>query len=125
MALTQPAGVRSFNKVGRSFGYLTDCAYVGGSLLPFGGQNLIEAAACGCPTLIGPHTWNFEEAALAAVSAGAARRVADCDDLATRMAALFADEDARTRMAAAAVDFAQAHRGATARTMALIEPLLA
>ncbi|MBL8386131.1 MAG: 3-deoxy-D-manno-octulosonic acid transferase, partial [Burkholderiales bacterium] len=54
---------------------MADCAYIGGSLLPFGGQNMIEAAACGCPALFGPHTWNFLEAADAAVAAGAAMRV--------------------------------------------------
>jgi 3-deoxy-D-manno-octulosonic-acid transferase len=38
---------------------LADLALIGGTLLPFGGQNLIEAAACGCPVLLGPHTFNF------------------------------------------------------------------
>ena len=104
---------------------LADCAYVGGSLLPFGGQNLIEAAACACPAFCGPHTWNFEEAARAAVTAGAARRVSDSVDLANAMEALLADHEARRNMAAAAIDFAQNHRGAAARTLALIEPLMA
>ena len=52
-----------------------DLALIGGSLLPFGGQNLIEAAACGCPVLVGPHTFNFAQAAADAVACGAARRL--------------------------------------------------
>ncbi len=103
---------------------LADCAYVGGSLLPLGGQNLIEAAACGCPAVIGPHTWNFSEAAEAAVAAGAVLRVADVSGLAHALASILTDDALRTRMIGAAGDFAAAHRGATARTMTLIEPLL-
>ena len=103
---------------------LADCAYVGGSLLPFGGQNMIEAAACGCPVLIGPHTWNFSEAAVAAVACGAALRVADAGALAESAGRLLGDAAERERMSLAAITFARAHRGATERTMALIEPLL-
>ena len=61
-----------------------DVAFVGGSLLPFGGQNLIEAIAVGTPTLVGPHTFNFTEAAANAIAAGAALRVADADALVAR-----------------------------------------
>ncbi|KAF4516559.1 hypothetical protein B566_EDAN003306 [Ephemera danica] len=50
---------------------LADIAFVGGSLLPLGGQNLIEAAACGCPVLVGPHTFNFRQATEDAIAAGA------------------------------------------------------
>jgi 3-deoxy-D-manno-octulosonic-acid transferase len=103
---------------------LADCAYVGGSLLPFGGQNMIEAAACGCPALFGPHTWNFSEAAAQAVAAGAALRVADAAALGTEIEALLEDESRRASMVRAGQVFAQTHRGATARTMALLEPLL-
>ena len=104
---------------------MADCAYVGGSLLPQGGQNLIEAAACGCPALIGPHTWNFKQAADAAVTSGAAWRVTDMAQLSAAVSSLLADHSVRDRMAAAARAFAAAHRGATARTMAVIEPMLA
>ena len=51
---------------------MADVALLGGSFAPLGGQNLIEAAACGCPLLMGPHTFNFEEAAELAIDAGAA-----------------------------------------------------
>lgn len=103
---------------------LADCAYIGGSLLPLGGQNLIEAAACGCPAVIGPHTWNFSEAAGAAVAAGAALRVADVAGLSSALTSILTDGALRTRMIGAAGEFASAHRGATARTMALIVPVL-
>lgn len=97
-----------------------DVAYIGGSLLPFGGQNLIEAAAAGCPALIGPHTWNFNEAADEAVSAGAARRVADSEELATNIRSLHEDAHSREAMAAAGRKFAETNRGATARTLELL-----
>ena len=103
---------------------LADCTYVGGSLLPYGGQNMIEAAACGCPVLIGPHTWNFSEAAAAAVAGGAALRVADAGGLAESAGCLLGDAAERGRMSLAGLAFARAHRGATERTVALIEPLL-
>ena len=54
-----------------------DVALLGGSFAPLGGQNLIEAAACGCPLLLGPHTFNFAAAAEDAIAAAAARRVPD------------------------------------------------
>ena len=56
---------------------LADLALLGGSFEPLGGQNLIEAAACGCPVVMGPHTFNFADAADQALAAGAALRVND------------------------------------------------
>ena len=56
-----------------------DMALLGGSFKPLGGQNLIEAAAFGCPVIMGPHTYNFAQAAESAEALGAARRVADMD----------------------------------------------
>ena len=56
-----------------------DMALLGGSFKPLGGQNLIEAAAFGCPVIMGPHTYNFAQAAEEAEALGAARRVADMD----------------------------------------------
>ena len=73
--------------IGDSMGELSayylaaDVAYVGGSVVPLGGQNLIEAAAAGCPILIGPHTFNFAAASDDAVAVGAALRVDDYDAL--------------------------------------------
>lgn len=97
-----------------------DVAYVGGSLLPFGGQNLIEAAAAGVPILIGPHTWNFAEAADAAVACGAALRVKDAAQLAAKLRVLHADAALRQRMGAAGLAFARKHQGATERVLALL-----
>jgi len=59
----------------QAYYHLASVAWLGGSFAPFGGQNLIEAAACGCPVIMGPHTFNFAEAAEMAISYGAARRV--------------------------------------------------
>jgi 3-deoxy-D-manno-octulosonic-acid transferase len=103
---------------------LADVALIGGTLLPFGGQNLIEAAACACPVLVGPHTHNFAQATEDALACGAARRVADAKDAAQTAQALLADRAALTAMREAASEFSQAHRGATARTMALVREFL-
>ena len=101
-----------------------DIAFVGGSLLPHGGQNLIEAAAAGRPVLIGPHTWNFQAAAEQAIAAGAALRVQSADELAAQAQRLHDQPDLRTRMGGAGLGFALAHRGATARIMAMLESQL-
>ena len=101
-----------------------DVAYVGGSIVPRGGQNLIEAAACGCPILIGPHTFNFAAASDDAVRAGAALRVDDFDQLIVQGIALASDDPRRSRMSAAGLAFAAAHRGATARTVEIVEETL-
>ncbi len=98
-----------------------DLAYVGGSLLPLGGQNLIEAAAAGCPALIGPHTWNFAEAANQAVAVGAARRVEDADAFVQAVLQLSRDPEARQVMREAGWAFAAANRGATEKVMAMLE----
>jgi 3-deoxy-D-manno-octulosonic-acid transferase len=102
----------------------SDVAFIGGSLLPLGGQNLIEACAVGVPVLIGPHVFNFSQATADAVAVGAAVQVADPDDLARVLGELFADKSRRVAMAAAASAFAARHRGATARTVDVLSALL-
>lgn len=104
---------------------LADLAMIGGSWLPFGGQNLIEAAACACPVLIGPHMFNFEQASADAVQAGAACRVADASSAARLVDELLADQRRLLAMRDAARVFSQRHQGATARTVALIGQLMA
>jgi 3-deoxy-D-manno-octulosonic-acid transferase len=99
-----------------------DVVFVGGSLLPLGGQNLIEPIAVGVPTLVGPHTFNFAEATERAIEAGAARRVADADALLLEVAALLNDATARAKMRDAALAFIAAHRGATERLWAWLGP---
>lgn len=99
---------------------LADLAFIGGSLLPLGGQNLIEAAACGCPVLVGPHTFNFLQATEDALKAEAALRVTDGEALAVAVNRLLSDKPALAEMKAATGVFALAHRGATQRTLAFI-----
>jgi 3-deoxy-D-manno-octulosonic-acid transferase len=96
---------------------LADVALLGGSFAPLGGQNLIEAAACGCPLVLGPHTFNFSDAAELAIAAGAATRVADVDAGVAAAIALAspAGAAARGQQSEAARAFASAHRGAAER----------
>ena len=95
---------------------LSDVALLGGSFAPLGGQNLIEAAACGCPVVMGPHTFNFAEAAELARAGGAAQAVADLGAGVRAALALAADPARQQAQASAAEAFAAAHRGAAART---------
>lgn len=95
---------------------LADLALLGGSFAPLGGQNLIEASACGCPVLMGPHTFNFAEAAALALEAGAAWRVQSLPEALSHAALLASDAPRRQVMVQAALRFAQAHRGAAGRT---------
>jgi 3-deoxy-D-manno-octulosonic-acid transferase len=101
-----------------------DVALIGGSLLPFGAQNLIEACAVGTPVVVGPSTYNFDQAVRDALAAGAAVQAADAPAALSDLARIGADADVRARMRAAALTFAQAHRGATARTVERVLALL-
>ncbi len=104
---------------------MSDVALLGGSFAPLGGQNLIEAAACGCPVVVGPHTFNFTEAAELAVEAGAARRVVDMEQ-AVRVARKWMDRpDAHAAAVAAGLAFADSNRGATERTGDALQGFLA
>ena len=90
-----------------------DVALLGGSFAPLGGQNLIEAAACGCPVVMGPHTFNFAQAAKQAQAAGAAKRVADIGQGVIEAITLSRRAD-RPTWVQNALEFAHAHRGAAA-----------
>ncbi|MCX7890827.1 MAG: lipid IV(A) 3-deoxy-D-manno-octulosonic acid transferase [Burkholderiales bacterium] len=122
-----PSGVRYVlgDSMGEMAAYYASCdvAIIGGSLLPFGAQNLIEACAVGAPVVIGPSTFNFAQATELALAAGAAVQVADAAGAVAEASRLLADPAGRAAMSAAGRDFASAHRGATARTMAIIERL--
>jgi len=111
------------DSMGEMFAYYAACdiAFIGGSLLPFGGHNLIEACAAGKPVLIGPFTYNFAEATELATEAGAALQVPDAKALAQEAERLFRDPSAAQRMARAALAFANAHRGATAKVLAMLK----
>jgi 3-deoxy-D-manno-octulosonic-acid transferase len=93
---------------------VADVALLGGSFAPLGGQNLIEAAACGCPLLLGLHTFNFEEAAQLAIETGAAQRMKDIGS-AVRRAVALVDDPRRNEWVEQALAFAAAHRGANER----------
>lgn len=97
-----------------------DVALLGGSFAPLGGQNLIEAAACGCPVVMGPHTFNFAQAAQRAEAAGAARRVADIDAGVAAACALATTLREREAVATAAQRFACDDQGTAQRTAALL-----
>jgi 3-deoxy-D-manno-octulosonic-acid transferase len=103
---------------------LADLALLGGSFEPLGGQNLIEAAACACPVVMGPHTYNFKEAAELAEAAGAAGRVANLTEAFKVAQALVGDAHARGAMVSAATEFSSAHRGAVEKTAAAVLALL-
>ena len=112
------------DSIGEMAGYFTaaDVAFVGGSLLPLGGQNLIEPLCLGLPTLVGPHMFNFADATEKALAAGAAVEVANAATLIATVAALFEDAPRRRAMRDAALAFHAAHRGATDRLLAWLEP---
>jgi len=103
----------------------SDVAFVGGSLVPVGGHNLLEPAALGVPVITGPHTENGPEIARLLIEAGGALEVADGVALAAAAGRLLADPALRERMGESARSFVEAHRGSLARLLALIEPLLA
>jgi 3-deoxy-D-manno-octulosonic-acid transferase len=90
---------------------------LGGSFAPLGGQNLIEAAACGCPVVMGPHTFNFTEAAEMAEAEGAALRVAGMAEAVQAGLGLAGDSAALAEAVAAGLAFAARNRGATAKTV--------
>ncbi|WP_208281294.1 lipid IV(A) 3-deoxy-D-manno-octulosonic acid transferase [Massilia oculi] len=111
------------DSMGEMFAYYAacDCAYIGGSLLPLGGQNLIEACALGKPVLVGEHTFNFLDATNEAVVDGAALRASSADALVAAAVRLLDDGAARVVMGEKALAFARRHRGATLRTVELVQ----
>ena len=110
------------DSMGEMFAYYAACdiAFVGGSLLRLGGQNLLEACAVGRPVIVGPHTFNFEEATEQAIEAGAACRVDNAAMLASMLSDLLADPARAKQIGDAGRQFMQRHRGATQRTLAAI-----
>lgn len=115
------------DSMGEMFAYYAACdiAFIGGSLLPFGGQNLIEACAVGKPVLIGPHTYNFAQASNLAVAQGAAVRVQDEVGLSHTLQHLLQHPDTLKQMSCAGLAFVNANRGATRQALSLISHTLA
>ena len=99
-------------------------ALLGGSFAPLGGHNLIEAAACGCPLLMGPSSFNFSEAAELSLAAGASLRVADMEAGVAAASALLRDPDRLAGLSAGALRFASQHRGAAVRMAQRIAALI-
>lgn len=115
------------DSMGEMFAYYAACdiAFIGGSLLPFGGQNLIEACAVGKPVLIGPHTYNFTQASNLAIEQGAALRVQNADALALSLHDLLQQPEQILQMGQAGLTFVSANRGATEQALARIKLALA
>jgi 3-deoxy-D-manno-octulosonic-acid transferase len=103
---------------------LSDVALLGGSFAPLGGQNLIEAAACGCPVVMGPNTFNFAQAAQVAAAAGAAFEVQTLEQAVEKVLELLRSETALHQAANAARSLSHAHRGAAERTALAVRELL-
>ncbi len=101
-----------------------DAAFVGGSLVPIGGHNLLEPAALGIPVLTGPYYANSRDIARLLISRGAALQVADSAELAAALGRLLPDAPERRRMGAIGRHIVETNRGSVARLIELIEPLL-
>lgn len=101
-----------------------DAAFVGGSLVPIGGHNLLEPAALGVPVLTGPFTANAREIAQLLLSEGAALQVADAHELAAALRRLLSDPAERQRMGDSGRQIVESNRGSVARLLGLIEPLV-
>lgn len=115
------------DSMGEMFAYYAaaDLAFIGGSLKPFGGQNLIEACALGVPVITGEYTFNFEAITADAIKKGAALRVANATELMQQAGSLFGKPEKRREMGEKARRFARSQQGATERTLAILTPLLA
>jgi 3-deoxy-D-manno-octulosonic-acid transferase len=108
----------------RTFYAAADVAFVGGSLVPTGGHNVLEPAAAGIPVLFGPHMFNFAEVGGRLKASGGAIEVADAGDLAEQTRRLYADPAARARTGRRAKEFVAANRGALQRVVELLADLL-
>ncbi|HEY0232586.1 MAG TPA: lipid IV(A) 3-deoxy-D-manno-octulosonic acid transferase [Dokdonella sp.] len=102
-----------------------DVAFVGGSLVPVGGHNLLEPAALARPVIVGPQTFNFAEVTEDLIASGAAMRIADGDALGPAVVRLLSREVERRSMGDAARAVMERERGAVARTMTIVEQVLA
>jgi 3-deoxy-D-manno-octulosonic-acid transferase len=101
-----------------------DVAVIGGSFGALGGQNLLEACAAGVPVVLGPSMFNFAEATRLALEAGAALQAADAEEAVRLALSLLEDDERRRKMGEAGMTLCAAHRGATARHLALCREIL-
>jgi len=103
----------------------SDVAFVGGTLVPVGGHNLLEPAALGLPVVTGPHLFNTQDIADMFVNIGALTRVADAEQLAAAVTRLLQDKQTATRLGNLGRDIVVSNRGALDRLLSLLEPLIA
>ncbi len=103
---------------------LAEVAFMGGSLVPVGGHNLLEPASLGKPCLIGPHYFNFADITRQLLERKASLVVTDAEMLGRTVSDLLDDEARRKQMGMAAFDVVAANQGALARTLAALHPLL-
>lgn len=111
------------DSMGEMFAYYAaaDLAFIGGSLLPYGGQNLIEACAVGTPVLVGPHMYNFAEATRLAITAGAAIMVPNAEGVVSEAQRLLQDASKLLAMRQQCAGFVGANRGATQKSLQLVK----
>jgi 3-deoxy-D-manno-octulosonic-acid transferase len=108
-----------------SFYYaLSDVVIMGGSLLPLGGQNFIEACALGRPIILGEHTFNFQQASTDVIDSRAAIRISDVDELVKAVDLLLTNHQVKEDMSTNALDFANQHTGATKKIVAVVRETL-
>lgn len=101
-----------------------DVSYIGGSLVPLGGQNLLEAAAVGTPVVFGPHMFNFSDISRMTLERGAGRQVQDATELADAVAGYLENPSARRAAGEAGQRMVAENRGALAKTLALVRQVL-
>ena len=99
-------------------------AFVGGSLIPHGGQNVLEPAAAGIPVFFGPHTANFKDITKGLINRGGAVQITHADEIAPLVIKLLQDSDYRGRLTQSATEFLAENRGAVTRVVALISDQL-
>ncbi len=116
---SRPVIVDTIGELEQVYG-LADLVFVGGSLVPHGGQNVLEPAAQGKPVLHGPFVQNFVQEVALLERAGASRKVADARELAAALSELLADPALMKRMSDAGQAAVQAQKGATARTLSAL-----
>jgi len=107
------------------FHAVADVSYIGGSLVPLGGQNLLEAVAVGTPVVFGPHMYNFSDISRMALERGAGRQVQNAAELANAVAGYLENPGTRRAAGEAGQRMVTENRGALAKTLALLRPLLA
>jgi len=98
-----------------------DVSYIGGSLVPLGGQNLLEAAAVGTPVVFGPHMFNFSDISRMALAHGAGRQVQDVSGLTSAVADYLENPAGRNAAGASGQRMVAENRGALTKTLALVQ----